>query len=269
MGSRSTTALVCAALVVSSPAAAQPSTDSGPYQVDWTMDMAVLGGATALWLVTPLLAGEVIRPTCPCASSALPGLDRVAVGRHSTVADQMSSVVGAGLTFVPLVADALDIRRSGRGWLGFSGDVVVLAEVVAVNGALNQLVKFAVRRPRPNVYDVERSNPEIDRAGNYLSFYSGHTSTAFAVGMFHATTFALRHPDSHARGLVYGAATAVAASVGLLRILAGQHFPSDVLAGAAVGSAVGLVVPRLHRRSNTLLVAPVPGGVGLMLTGRL
>jgi membrane-associated phospholipid phosphatase len=141
--------------------------------------------------------------------------------------------------------------------------------VVSINGALNQMVKFTVRRPRPVVYDIAPGDPEIDVPGNYLSFYSGHASTAFATGMFYATTFALRHPDSRAGGWVYGAAAAGASSVALLRVLAGEHFPSDVIAAAAVGSAVGLVLPRLHRRSATVLVAPTGGGAALVLAARL
>jgi membrane-associated phospholipid phosphatase len=39
-----------------------------------------------------------------------------------------------------------------------------------------------------------------------------------------------------------------AAAVGGLRIAAGKHFPTDILAGAAVGSLVGYLVPRLHLR---------------------
>jgi membrane-associated phospholipid phosphatase len=235
-----------------------------PYQVDWTVDLAVIGGASALWLFPTLIRQEVIRPSCPCKSSDVPAIDHYPIGRSSTLADQLSNVAEAGVTVVPLVLDAIDAGGAGGGWRGFAGDTVVLAEVLAVNGALNQLVKMVVRRPRPKVYDVDPSSPELTDPGNYLAFYSGHASTAFAAGMAYATTFALRHPDSPSYKLVYGAAGLVGGTVALLRVLAGQHFPTDVMAGAAIGSALGLVIPRLHRRS--LQLTPTPGG--LAVTGR-
>jgi membrane-associated phospholipid phosphatase len=268
---RPTTA-ICAVLLLighAQPAVAQdlPAAPT-PYHVDWTSDLAITGGAAALWLVTPLLGREVIRPVCPCQSSEVARFDRYPVGRRSKVADQLSNALGAAMSAVPVLLDAIDVRGSGT-WRGLAEDLVVMAQVVSVNGALNQMVKFAVRRPRPIVYDIAAGDPEINAPGNYLSFYSGHASTAFATGMFYATTFALRHPDSPARGWVYAAAAVGASSVGLMRVLAGEHFPSDVIAGAAVGSALGLVLPRLHRRGPTVLMAPSPGGASLVLTGRI
>jgi membrane-associated phospholipid phosphatase len=270
MGLRATSAVLAAAWAVGVPARAQDVTASPtPYHVDWALDLAVTGGATALWLITPLVAHEVVRPTCPCNRSDLPPFDRYPVGRQSRVADQLSNVAEGALTAVPVLLDALDIHRAGGGWLELATDLTVMAQVVAVNGAVNQLVKVGVRRPRPVVYDVEAGNPEVADPGNYLSFYSGHTCTAFAAGMFYATTFALRHPDSRARVPVYVAALTAGAGVGLLRVLAGQHFPTDVIAGAAVGGTLGVLLPRLHHRGATVLVAPSAAGAALMLTGRI
>jgi membrane-associated phospholipid phosphatase len=266
------TIVACAAaflLAAGSPAVAQTTTAPTPYHVDWTIDLAITAGASALWLVTPLLGPEVIRPVCPCRSSDVHGIDRFPIGRRSRLADQLSNITGGAVSALAVLLDALDVHRSGGPWAGFADDMVVMAEVVAVNGALTQLVKFGVRRPRPNVYDVAASSPEINDPGNYLAFYSGHASTAFAAGMFYATTFALRHPDSGARGVVYGGAAVAAGSVGLLRVLAGEHFPTDVIAGAAVGGALGLVLPLFHRRGTMLVAAPTSSGAALVVTGRL
>ena len=38
-----------------------------------------------------------------------------------------------------------------------------------------------------------------------------------------------------------------AAAVGTLRVAAGRHFPTDVLAGAALGSLIGWLIPTVHR----------------------
>ena len=56
----------------------------------------------------------------------------------------------------------------------------------------------------------------------------------------------------------------VSLGVGSLRVAAGMHFPTDVLAGAAVGAALGIAIPDLHRvKRVSITVAPSPEG-GLM-----
>jgi membrane-associated phospholipid phosphatase len=101
-------------------------------------------------------------------------------------------------------------------------------QVVAGAYALNQAIKFTVRRPRP---ELDRL-PPLTSTVSRLSFPSAHASTSFAAARAY-------------RGLVptwvlYGAAIAFALS----RPYLGVHYPSDVIAGAALGTAVGEVWPR-------------------------
>jgi len=71
-----------------------------------------------------------------------------------------------------------------------------------------------------------------------FSFPSGHTITAFAVTLSVGAFYPAMLP-----GLLF-----CAASVAASRILLGMHFLTDVLAGAAIGSAVGLVAARVAER---------------------
>jgi len=65
--------------------------------------------------------------------------------------------------------------------------------------------------------------------------------------------------------LIWAVGLAAAAMVGYLRIAADQHYFTDVLVGAAAGSAIGFAVPYgFHRGEGALAVSPVPGG-GAML----
>ena len=50
-----------------------------------------------------------------------------------------------------------------------------------------------------------------------------------------------------AKGLVWGSTMSVAALTAYARVAAGRHFPSDVIVGAIVGSAIGHLIPRSHR----------------------
>jgi membrane-associated phospholipid phosphatase len=59
--------------------------------------------------------------------------------------------------------------------------------------------------------------------------------------------FALRHPRSPWRVPIWIGTQGIAAATAVLRVQAGKHFWSDVLTGAVVGSAIGWLVPYLHR----------------------
>ncbi len=60
--------------------------------------------------------------------------------------------------------------------------------------------------------------------------------------------------------------------VSIERVRAGEHFPTDVIAGAVAGAGVGTIVPHLHRvasdgRSVWIGLQPVPAGLGVALHG--
>jgi membrane-associated phospholipid phosphatase len=120
-------------------------------------------------------------------------------------------------------------------------DVLLVAEPVAVAAALNQLVKLEVLRERPGVHHHVFTTKSDD---DILSFYSGHTTLTFASTVAAGTVASLRGyrgaPAVWTGGLVFATAT------GYLRIAADKHWLTDVLAGAAIGAALGATLPRLH-----------------------
>lgn len=95
--------------------------------------------------------------------------------------------------------------------------------VVAGAYAVNYLVKLVVGRPRPQLPDLPPLTPTVSR----LSFPSAHATTSFAA----CRAFRGLAPS----GALYGAAGLFAVS----RPYLGVHYPSDVLAGAVLGTAIG------------------------------
>lgn len=88
--------------------------------------------------------------------------------------------------------------------------------------ALNSALKLVVRRRRPEAVAALVATP------TRLSFPSAHASTSFAGALAYSR---LGLP----RGLLYALALALSGS----RVYLGVHYPSDVLGGALLGSAVG------------------------------
>jgi len=72
------------------------------------------------------------------------------------------------------------------------------------------------------------------------SFPSGHTATAFAAAV--VLTY-----GSPGLGLI---ALLAAALVGFGRMATGVHYPSDVIAGALLGSVIGVIVHHVQIRRN-------------------
>lgn len=100
--------------------------------------------------------------------------------------------------------------------------------VVVSSYALNQAIKFTVRRRRPELPRLEPLTPTVSR----LSFPSAHATTSFAAAR------------AYSRVLPAPPLYLAAAAFALSRPYLGVHYPSDVLAGAALGSALAGAWPR-------------------------
>ncbi len=70
---------------------------------------------------------------------------------------------------------------------------------------------------------------------------------AFAGAAFTSYVFEAYHPDSAWKIPVTAASFSLATATAALRVASGNHFPSDVLAGAVLGTLVGVGIPFLHR----------------------
>ena len=126
--------------------------------------------------------------------------------------------VGAGA-----VGASIDDKRR-RQWL--TGALVGPLAVVANYG-----VKVAVGRERPLIED----HPALARAPSKLSFPSAHATSSVAAAT------ALGRVEPRARPALF----TLAAAICIGRPYLGMHYPSDVLAGAALGFTLGMLAPRL------------------------
>jgi membrane-associated phospholipid phosphatase len=108
---------------------------------------------------------------------------------------------------------------------------------LAVTGGITVVLKYAVSRERPFV-----TYPDIKQKVkvNSPSFPSGHTSSAFAT----ATSVSLSYPKWY----VIAPSYAWAGTVGYSRMHLGVHYPSDVLAGALIGSGCAYLTFKVNHK---------------------
>jgi len=178
--------------------------------------------------------------------SAIPFYDRWAIGNYSPRLSALSSVVAGAELLVPVVADLADSWNGNASWGAIAVDGILLEETLVLSGALSSYAKSLPMHATPLSYDPAVPESEKRIPQNASSFFSNHTASAFATAVFSSYTFQARHPDSRLVPWVWGGSLGLASTVGSMRVLAGKHFPSDVLAGAAAGALCGYLVPKLH-----------------------
>jgi membrane-associated phospholipid phosphatase len=273
-------------------------------------ERATIVGVTLTGVVALTVAPRIWQPAPSFGEPALGSLDR-------NVSDALYSANGTGARFlggVPDVAglyvlpylpallyggETLILAHTGQPahGLGFESHdynplhrLWAYAEAFGWTALITGVTKVTIGRYRPYVvlgHPELAAPPREDK----LSFFSGHASASFCAASFVAVdvSHALRagrlaDADPARRWLLgiavpYAAAFGVAGLVGVSRIVDQQHWLTDVVTGAAIGTAAAHIAWFVHfddrgqpRRGagsralaapSALAFAPIPGGVAL------
>ncbi len=236
-----------------------------PYELATGQEavLAVTGGGL---LGLSAILDSRVEPLTPAVIAALDEksdwwFDRSARQRWSPAADCLSDYLMYATAASPLFLVATE--PGGREpWTL----LVMYGEAQLINNGLTYLLKTLVARPRPFVTSGDPRIPlELKLEKEALrSFPSGHTSNAFTAAVYLGSVFERLEPDSAARGWVWGGALTAASLTGILRYLAGRHYPTDILAGALLGVTVGYLVPQIHRRDSLTEPSATPPGLRLV-----
>lgn len=127
---------------------------------------------------------------------------------------------------------------------------LLAAESFLAANAAGTLIKYTAGRARPYAEDGKRRFTPLRFKSARTSFPSGHTVSAFSV----ASVFAARSGSRAVKVFAYS----LASSVALQRVYADKHWASDVLAGAALGTAVGRWVAAKKERGGPASVLLLP-----------
>ena len=238
-----TTAL---SLIISFSAIAQ---NDSPYKTSLKADGPIILGSLGLgYLGLNMIKNKKSLTVAEVAAKSpadVNGFDRFSAGDFSDQADK-DSYIPFYASFAAPVVMLLNKNESKK-----AGQIMVLfTESMAITGAMFSLSAGAIQRSRPFVYGTGAPMDKRMDKDSQRSFYAGHTAATATATFFLAKVFQDFNPDSKARPYVWAAAALVPASVGYLRLRAGQHFLSDNLLGYALGAGVGILVPQLHKKGS-------------------
>ena len=147
----------------------------------------------------------------------------------------------------PYVAVGVPVAMALAAWIkddrDLLKDAVYVGTSVAGAFAVTYGLKYIVGRDRPYERYPDRVHPYS--LEDSPSFPSGHTATAFAL----ATSLSIRYPKWY----VIAPTALWACSVGISRMNEGVHYPSDVLAGAALGAGFAVANVYINKWLNRWL----------------
>lgn len=220
-----------------------------PYALNWKVDVPIAATAVAVGTVSIVLGPRHMTPqqVVHLDKMDLWGIDRFSVGRADHIADKTSDWLQYGMVAGGAVSTAIFSRMKGR---EFATLFTMYVETFATNFAFSYAFKNAISRPRPYVYN---DGYGVGATGfdnsDFQSMISAHASTCFMSAVFISKTFSDLHPHSKFKPLVWTVTLSAATAASVLRLFAGEHFTTDIIAGAAVGAGIGYLVPWLHKKT--------------------
>lgn len=130
-------------------------------------------------------------------------------------------------------------------------DAIYIGTSVIEAVGLTYAVKHVAGRERPFVKYPDKIHPYGAPAIDSPSFPSNHTAAAFSL----ATSLSITYP----RWYVIAPSAIWACGVGFARMNQGVHYPTDVLAGAAMGVGCAFVNVYVNRWLNRVLFGKTSG----------
>lgn len=214
-------------------------------QVFPVMD-GILLASTALFGLSSeiLLTNQDISVPWDLQKASINSLDKFFVFPFSEETDNLGKIFLAGSLISPAI---LAFNTEMTDWPGMG--IVYFEAFLFTNGCKNVL-KYFTKRYRPYMYYEEIQSEQLEDSNFANSFPSGHTSFVFTSASFTSYMFAHYNPDSKWIIPVTSLSFGLAAAVAFTRVLSGNHFLSDVLTGALIGTVSGIFFPFIHMNYN-------------------
>ena len=215
-----------------------------PFELTRRKEMLLLGSAALFASTGALIYRQDAPQNLLYIKENIFPLDRFAAGTYRPGIARVSDVTFGLCLMMPLInlSHTHDVPISTQG--------IMLTEAMIGTTGLVLLAKGMTERPRPFVYSADLPPEERRNRSAYRSFFSAHAALSFCSVCFAASVFQQSNPDSKWITPIWCAGLSAASLTSVLRVMAGKHFPTDVFAGAVVGSVIGWGIPKLHENTQ-------------------
>jgi membrane-associated phospholipid phosphatase len=254
---------------VLSPMLPPPQVWEPRFEFKAKKDLPILAGGAAMAIGGFILKARVPQLTetqlAALDPNSINSFDRGAVDNIRDLDSHLSDIVLGVSAIAPFsVLASRSIRQESLAVM------VMYMETAALTGGLTNLSKGLFRRKRPYVYNPDALLKDRTKVSARHSFWSGHVATS-ASFMYLTAYMVDRYADRPGwKWAAWSGAVVIPGTIAVWRYTSGKHFPTDVLAGYAVGAGVGLLIPMIHRKQlpkdMTLNIQPTPYGVHAALT---
>lgn len=192
------------------------------------------------------------------------GFDKMLMQPYSKPLDKLGDIFQYSTILLPSILMCRDFED----WLPIG---IMYGEVLLWTYGFKELLKPLVSRPRPFMYFDNPPKEFIDDGDWARSFPSAHSAASFASATFLSYTFSKYYPTSPWKIPVVTASYAFAITTAALRIASGNHFFTDAVSGALIGSFCGFFIPYIHtanifksknnKKATTLEFLPMGNGL--------
>ncbi len=235
--------VACLAITIAPATARAEAWYEGENGRSRTVNLIVASGLGATVLASVIFRDSLQPERCRWCEP--PGFDadvrNALVWDNVNVPRRISDITATSLPILGVAVNVIPIIADGATTAEIMDVALPIAGSLAINQTLTQIAKLAAARTRPGVYFAPTQG--VWDAEDHVSFFSGHTSFAFAAAT--SAGMVARQRGSRYETAIWASGLTLASLVGYMRIAGDKHYFSDVLVGAAVGSATGLLVPIL------------------------
>ncbi|MCH7965002.1 MAG: phosphatase PAP2 family protein [Bacteroidetes bacterium] len=230
-----------------------------PYSLDAGREIAIFGGGILLGVVD----AKLIENKKFVSKDELYTLSRKNINsfdRGATYNWSLSAVDWSDVLLITAIASPLLMFTSSEVRNDVGTFSTMYLQNILTTYSVSHLPKGLISRYRPYVYNEDVPDEIKQNVSATHSFFSAHASVSFASAVFLSITFSKYYPDSDLKPYVWSSSLLLAATVGYLRYTAGQHFPTDIITGAIVGSIIGYLIPLIHESDEEEKGLIIPAG---------
>ena len=218
-----------------------------PFSLDFNREVALIG-VGAVTAVTAFAVFENLKPLTNdqldlLEPSNVNSFDRGAIGPFTE--DHLSDALLYSSYLVPISFAFFNETRSDIWEI-----TLMYGEVLLLQSSIGGIVKGTVKRTRPFVYDEQSPIEEKKTTEARVSFFSGHTSMIAAISFFSARVSTEYIENNTIRILIWTGAAILPAIAAFSRVNTHWHFPTDVMAGYAIGALIGYFIPEIHKTKS-------------------